>query len=79
MATFDTNIKFTQQGINDIDHTTKRAAIFESEAKKLGAKVMVIYWMSSDPVLCLGDLQRTHGQQRRHLRKHVGRWQNSRE
>lgn len=28
MATFITTIKFTQQGIKDIDHSTKRAAIF---------------------------------------------------
>jgi uncharacterized protein with GYD domain len=27
MATFITTIKFTQQGIKEIDHTTKRAAI----------------------------------------------------
>jgi len=25
MATFITNIKFSQQGIKDIDHTTKRS------------------------------------------------------
>ena len=33
MATFITNIKFSQQGIKDIDHTTKRAAIFKSEQR----------------------------------------------
>jgi uncharacterized protein with GYD domain len=44
MATFVTTIKFTQQGIKDINHSTKRAAIFKSEAKKLGAKVKEIYW-----------------------------------
>ena len=38
MATFITNITFSQQGIKDIDHTTKRAAIFKAEAKKLGVK-----------------------------------------
>jgi uncharacterized protein with GYD domain len=48
MATFITTIKFTQQGIKDIDHTTKRAAIFKSEAKKLGAKVKEIYWTLGD-------------------------------
>ena len=37
MATFLTTIKFSQQGIKDIDHTTKRAAIFKAEAKKLDA------------------------------------------
>jgi uncharacterized protein with GYD domain len=44
MATFITTIKFTQQGIKDIDHSTKRAAIFKPEAKELGAKVKEIYW-----------------------------------
>lgn len=44
MATFITSIKFSQQGIKDIDHSTKRAATFKAEAKKLGAKVKDIYW-----------------------------------
>lgn len=48
MATFITTIKFTQQGIKDIDHSTKRAATFKSEAKKLGAKVKEIYWLLGD-------------------------------
>lgn len=48
MATFITTIKFTQQGIKDIDHTTKRAAIFKTEAKKLGAKVKEVYWTLGD-------------------------------
>lgn len=48
MATFITTIKFTQQGIKDIDHSTKRAAIFKAEAKKLGAKVKEIYWTLGD-------------------------------
>jgi uncharacterized protein with GYD domain len=48
MATFITTIKFTQQGIKDIDHSTKRAAIFKAEAKKLGAKVKDIYWTLGD-------------------------------
>ncbi len=48
MATFITNIKFTQQGIKDIAHSTKRAAIFKAEAKKLGAKVKEIYWTLGD-------------------------------
>ena len=33
MATFITNIKLSQQGIKDIDHTIKRAAIFKAEAR----------------------------------------------
>ena len=48
MLTYITTIKFTQQGIKDIDHTTKRAAIFKAEAKKLGAKVKEIYWTLGD-------------------------------
>ena len=32
MATFISNIKFTQQGLKDIDHTTKRAAALKVEA-----------------------------------------------
>jgi len=48
VATFITNLKFTQQGIKDIDHTTKRAAIFKAEAKKLGVKVKEAYWTLGD-------------------------------
>jgi uncharacterized protein with GYD domain len=48
MATFLTTIKFTQRGIKDIDHSTKRAANFKSEAEKLGAKVKEIYWTSGE-------------------------------
>lgn len=44
MATFITNIKFTQQGIKGIDESTKRAAAFKAAAKKLGAKVTHNYW-----------------------------------
>ena len=44
MATFITNIKFTQQGVKDIDHTTKRAAAVKTSAKKMGVKVTEIYW-----------------------------------
>ncbi|HMP71317.1 MAG TPA: hypothetical protein PKA76_18355 [Pirellulaceae bacterium] len=36
MATFIINIKFSQQGIEDFDHTTKRAAIFQAEALSTG-------------------------------------------
>jgi uncharacterized protein with GYD domain len=41
MATFTTTIKFTQQGIKDIDHSTKRAAIFKTEAKMTCPRFMV--------------------------------------
>lgn len=48
MATFITTIRFTQQGIKDIDHTTKRAAALKAAAKKLGAKVKETYWTLGD-------------------------------
>ena len=48
MATFITTIKFTKQGIKDIDQSTKRAAIIKTEARKLGAKVKEIYWTLGD-------------------------------
>ena len=48
MATFITTIRFTHQGIKDIGHSTKRAAIFKTEAKKLGVKVKDIYWTTGD-------------------------------
>ena len=48
MATYITSIKFTQQGIKDIDHSTKRAATFKAEAKKLGVKVKDIFWTLGD-------------------------------
>lgn len=48
MATFITNIKFTQQGVKDIDHTTKRAAAIKVAAKKMGVKVKEVYWTLGD-------------------------------
>ena len=44
MATFISTIKFTQQGIADIDESTKRATAFKAAAKKLGIKVTNIFW-----------------------------------
>ena len=44
MATFISTIKFTQQGIQSIHESPKRAAAFKSAAKKLGVKVIDIYW-----------------------------------
>jgi hypothetical protein len=32
-----TNIKFTQRDIKDVDRTTRRAAVFKTEAKTMGA------------------------------------------
>ncbi|MEQ1827325.1 MAG: GYD domain-containing protein [Pirellula sp.] len=37
---FTSFIKFSQQRIKDIDHTTKRAAIFKAEAKKFGLLIL---------------------------------------
>jgi uncharacterized protein with GYD domain len=44
MATFITTIKFTQQGIENIRESPKRATAFKSAAKKLGVKVTDVYW-----------------------------------
>jgi uncharacterized protein with GYD domain len=44
MATFVTTLKFTQQGIENIQESPKRAAAFKSAAKKMGVKVTDIYW-----------------------------------
>jgi len=48
MATFITNLKFTQQGIKGIDETTKRAAALKASAKKMGVKFTDIYWTLGD-------------------------------
>jgi uncharacterized protein with GYD domain len=48
MATFITTIKFTQQGLKGVDQSTKRAADFKAQAKKLGVKVKEIYWTLGD-------------------------------
>lgn len=44
MATFITTIKFTEQGIQNIKDTGKRANAFKAAAKKMGVKVKDIYW-----------------------------------
>ncbi|MFO1021842.1 MAG: GYD domain-containing protein [Planctomycetales bacterium] len=44
MATFITTIKFTQQGIANIEDSTKRAEDFKEAAKKIGVKVADVYW-----------------------------------
>jgi uncharacterized protein with GYD domain len=44
MATFITTVKFTEQGIQNIHESPKRAAAFKSAAKKLEVKVSDIYW-----------------------------------
>jgi len=44
MATYISNIKFTEQGFKAIRETTKRAAAIKVMSKKLGVKVTSIYW-----------------------------------
>jgi len=44
MATFITTIKFTEQGVQNIKDTGKRANAFKRAATKMGVKVKSIYW-----------------------------------
>jgi uncharacterized protein with GYD domain len=44
MATFIATIKFTEQGIQNIHESPKRAAAFKSAAKKMGVKVTGEFW-----------------------------------
>jgi uncharacterized protein with GYD domain len=44
MATFIATLKFTQQGIETIRESPKRAAAFKAAAKKMGVKVTDEYW-----------------------------------
>ena len=44
MATFITTIRFTEQGIQNIKDTGKRANAVKAAAKKMGVKVKNIYW-----------------------------------
>lgn len=48
MATFITTLKFTEQGIQSIRESPKRAAAFKAAAKKMGVKVTDIYWTIGD-------------------------------
>jgi uncharacterized protein with GYD domain len=48
MATFITSIKFTEQGMQDIHKSPKRAAAYKAAAKKMGVKVTDIYWTLGD-------------------------------
>lgn len=41
---FVATIKFTQQGVADIQNTCKRADNFKEEAKKMGVDVADIFW-----------------------------------
>jgi len=44
MATFISTIKFTKQGIKNVEKTCKRAQDVEAAADKMGVKVKDIYW-----------------------------------
>lgn len=44
MATFISTLKFTEQGIQNIQETGKRAKAFKDMAKKMGAKIKDVYW-----------------------------------
>ena len=44
MASFVTLAKFTDQGIKNVNPTTKRAEAFRDMAKKMGVTVKDIYW-----------------------------------
>lgn len=44
MATFISTLRFTQQGVQNINDTGKRANSFKAVAKKMKIKVKEIYW-----------------------------------
>ncbi|MFO0871436.1 MAG: GYD domain-containing protein [Pirellulales bacterium] len=44
MARFISTVKFTEQGIKNIQDTTRRAAALKASAKKLGVKITDVYW-----------------------------------
>lgn len=44
MATFISSLRFTDQGAKAVGETTRRAASFKAAAKKLGVKVVEVYW-----------------------------------
>ena len=44
MASYISTVRFTEQGIQNIKETCKRANAFKTAAKKLGVKVQDIYW-----------------------------------
>ena len=48
MATFITTIRYTQQGLQGIAETTRRAAALKLTAKKMGVKVTSLYWVLGD-------------------------------
>jgi uncharacterized protein with GYD domain len=44
MATFITTTKFTEKGPQGIRESGKRAAAFKAAAKKMGVKIIGVYW-----------------------------------
>jgi uncharacterized protein with GYD domain len=44
MATYISTIRFTEQGVEAIQDTTKRAAAVKAQAKKMGVKVTDVFW-----------------------------------
>ena len=48
MPTFVTTINFTQQGLQTVGQTTRRAAALRAAARKLNAKVKEVYWTLGD-------------------------------
>jgi uncharacterized protein with GYD domain len=44
MATFISTVKFTEQGMQNIKDTCKRANAFKAMAKKMGVKVQDVFW-----------------------------------
>lgn len=52
MATFITTVKFTEQGIQNIKDTTKRAAALKSAAKRIGIEVAEFSGPSALPMAC---------------------------
>ena len=44
MATYISTLQFTEQGLQNIGDTCKRASAFKAAAKKMGVKVQDTYW-----------------------------------
>ncbi|HEX5471470.1 MAG TPA: GYD domain-containing protein [Lacipirellulaceae bacterium] len=44
MATFIATLKFTAKGVQNLRESPKRATAFTAAAKKLGVKVIDLYW-----------------------------------
>jgi uncharacterized protein with GYD domain len=45
MATYVSTVRFTEQGIQDIKDTTRRAAAMKAAAKRMGLKVREVFWV----------------------------------